>query len=249
MVKGVKMAEPSIVTVANQKGGVGKTTTVVNLASAYAQMGKRVLVVDMDYQANATSLLGAEDRAISTKKTIYRAIVEDLTLKDIRLPTNIEGVDVLAATRDLDLLRDKVVGQPQQFKPFPREFINLTARDVGVMGPNHVLNEIDDTARGIERIHRRLRDVRNFAAENGFAHVIRVHPGDIALIDDDLAAGIVQRREVIAHQTERQRRLAAAGFARDAQRLALFDFERHMIDGIYVFAKPRDIPRGEFIDL
>lgn len=110
------MAEPSIVTVANQKGGVGKTTTVVNLASAYAQMGKRVLVVDMDYQANATSLLGAEDKAISTKKTIYRAIVEDLTLKDIRLPTNIEGVDVLAATRDLDLLRDKVVGQPHQFK-------------------------------------------------------------------------------------------------------------------------------------
>jgi chromosome partitioning protein len=116
MAQGEKMGEPSILTIANQKGGVGKTTTVVNLASAYAQMGKRVLVVDMDYQANATSLLGAEENAASSKKTLFRAIENDLTIPDVRLQTNVEGIDIIAATRELDLLREKVVGQAHQFK-------------------------------------------------------------------------------------------------------------------------------------
>ena len=108
--------ETNIVTVANQKGGVGKTTSVVNLASAYAQIGKRVLVVDFDYQGNATALLGFDDENLDPKKTVPYAIEHELSLKDIVLTSTVEGVDLLAANRSLDLLRDKIQGQPHQFK-------------------------------------------------------------------------------------------------------------------------------------
>jgi chromosome partitioning protein len=111
------MSVTSIVTIANQKGGVGKTTTVVNLAASFAQLDKKVLVIDMDYQANATSLLGADELASKEfKKTIFYGVENNLTIKDIRLPTNIKNVDILAATRELDSLRDKLAGKARQLK-------------------------------------------------------------------------------------------------------------------------------------
>lgn len=109
------LSSTSVITVANQKGGVGKTTTVVNLASSYAQLGKKILVIDLDYQANSTSLLGVDEAQVSAGFSIARAIQEDLTLVDIRLPSKIENVDVLAATRELCELADRLVGQPNQF--------------------------------------------------------------------------------------------------------------------------------------
>ncbi len=109
--------DASIVTIANQKGGVGKTTTVVNLAASLAQLEKRVLVIDMDYQANATSLLGVDNIVREDpKKSISHAIRNDLNLGDIRVQSNISNVDVLCATRDLDNLRDELVGKAKQLK-------------------------------------------------------------------------------------------------------------------------------------
>ena len=88
---------PSIITVANEKGGVGKTTTVVNLAAVLANMGRSVLVVDNDPQGNATSLLGVDRGAIGTK-TLGQAMLDKAPCDDYIVATNIERVSLLAGS-------------------------------------------------------------------------------------------------------------------------------------------------------
>lgn len=111
------MNKTSIIAIGNQKGGVGKTTTVVNLAAAFAKKGKRVLVIDMDYQGDSTIILGVDEMIKNDNtKSLYHAIKNDLTLKDIRLKSNIENVDVLGATNDLDDLRVQLMGKSKELK-------------------------------------------------------------------------------------------------------------------------------------
>ncbi len=92
-------AGPKIIAVANQKGGVGKTTTSINLAAALVESGKRVLVVDLDPQGNASTGLGisADDREFTT----YELLLEDIDLVEVIQPTKIAGLDIVPATVDL----------------------------------------------------------------------------------------------------------------------------------------------------
>ena len=87
----------TIIAVVNQKGGVGKTTTVVNLAAALTDMGLRVLVCDFDPQANATSGLGVDKRKV--KHTSYSLIIEESTAQQAILHT--EVADVIPSSADL----------------------------------------------------------------------------------------------------------------------------------------------------
>lgn len=88
-----------IIAIANQKGGVGKTTTSVNLAASLAQMGKRVLLVDMDPQGNATMSSGLEKNGIDF--SILDLLLEEEDLQSCAIPSPTGGFDVIPANGDL----------------------------------------------------------------------------------------------------------------------------------------------------
>ncbi|MCY8279065.1 sporulation initiation inhibitor protein Soj, partial [Bacillus inaquosorum] len=88
-----------IIAITNQKGGVGKTTTSVNLGACLAYIGKRVLLVDIDPQGNATSGLGIEKADV--EQCVYDILVDDADVIDIIKATTVENLDVIPATIQL----------------------------------------------------------------------------------------------------------------------------------------------------
>ncbi|ADC49640.1 MULTISPECIES: ParA family protein [Alkalihalophilus] len=88
-----------VIAVANQKGGVGKTTTAVNLSACLAYIGKRVLLVDIDPQGNATSGVGVEKGDVD--ECVYDILVEDVEAVSVIKKTSVENLDVLPSTIQL----------------------------------------------------------------------------------------------------------------------------------------------------
>jgi len=102
LLDGVRPAQrdlPRVIAIANQKGGVGKTTTTVNLGAALAEIGYRVLVIDLDPQGNATTGLGIDAR--NFELSMYDVIMRDQSLEDCIEPTSVKNLFVAPATIDL----------------------------------------------------------------------------------------------------------------------------------------------------
>lgn len=88
-----------IIAIINQKGGVGKSTTAINLSAALGEMGKQVLLVDLDPQGNATSGLGVEKKRL--QNCVYNVLLDDVPIEEAIIPDVSEGVDLVPATINL----------------------------------------------------------------------------------------------------------------------------------------------------
>ena len=107
-----------VISIANQKGGCGKTTTAVNLSSYLADRGKKVLLIDLDPQASATTHLGINE---DLDNSMYEVLLEDLSLSQLAMPTAISGLDLAPAAKRLGRaemeLANRTVAREAVLKP------------------------------------------------------------------------------------------------------------------------------------
>jgi chromosome partitioning protein len=120
---------PKIIAIANQKGGVGKTTTAINLGSAMAALGQKILIIDIDPQGNASTGLGIEieKRELST----YDLLLEGRALADITVTTEVENLSIAPATQDLSSADIELVGNENRVVLLRRALRTDAVRDSG----------------------------------------------------------------------------------------------------------------------
>src|SRR5579864_1767068 len=90
---------PPIIAVVNQKGGVGKTTTAINLGAAFAEVGHPTLLIDLDPQANSTSGLGLDPAR--ARLNVYHLLIGEATVEQVVQPTGVSGLTLVPAHIDL----------------------------------------------------------------------------------------------------------------------------------------------------
>ncbi len=120
------MAKTRVLAIANQKGGVGKTTTAVNLGAYLGAAGHRVLLIDMDSQANATSSLGFNKHEVSP--SMYEVLVDERPLTDVIIPSKRPGLDLAPASVDLAGAEVQLAGAMAREQRLPRALTAVRKR-------------------------------------------------------------------------------------------------------------------------
>src|SRR5260221_3933883 len=126
------MERPRVTCVVNQKGGVGKTTTAVNLAASVAAAERRTLLVDMDPQGNASSGVGVRPRTV--ERSVYDALIGRASLKDVLVETEVPGLVVAPSTQDLVAAELELVDDPDRAVKLKRVLAELLAKDATTGG-------------------------------------------------------------------------------------------------------------------
>jgi chromosome partitioning protein len=116
-----------IIAIANQKGGVGKTTTAINVATSLAMAGRRVLLVDVDPQGNLTSGVGMKGQR-GEGGTVYEALTGDVAPDSVILPTQVENLSLMPADRNLTGAEIELVSMPERERRLQRVLEPLRAR-------------------------------------------------------------------------------------------------------------------------
>lgn len=178
----MKKIKPWIIAISNQKGGVGKTTTAVNLATALAAVNKKVLIIDMDPQGNATVSLGFDKNKAT--KTSYNVLTGDCTISQAIVWSKIPNLSVIASSKELAGADYELsqIEKPQYFlkSAFERELLNYDyvfidcPPSVGMLTVNALvaansvivpvqceylaLEGIADLMRTIDRVHKNFNN-------------------------------------------------------------------------------------------
>jgi chromosome partitioning protein len=108
----LKARPPRVLAIANQKGGVGKTTTAINLGTGLAAVGERVLLIDIDPQGNASTGLGLPRSARTS--SIYDVLISEARLASVTVPSSVPGLDLVPADSDLSGVEIELGSQPRR---------------------------------------------------------------------------------------------------------------------------------------
>jgi len=106
------MSRVRVIAVANQKGGVGKTTTAINLSACLAEAGKQTLIIDADPQGNSTSGLGLEKNSV--ENTIYEILLEESNIKEVIQPTCVEKLNIIPSNINLSGAEIELIGKEKR---------------------------------------------------------------------------------------------------------------------------------------